>query len=876
MIKVIIDNATSEPLSDTPHWNTKESTMTPFGFGGYNDNRCGNGWSTGISYVNERIAFHGLSMFNAIENTNHPYAYVPHFEYYCVKIRIRLYVNDGINKHIYEELTITNIDWINLTCTFTTTNGDFNDQYLGTPAEKIYKRGFFKSSKYSNCGCIVNDPSGASDMFNSYFFDWWIRTRDENVLIPYQESIISGTQMPSIQKQQWGDKTFGIDYTYYFDWDGDDTIDETVTNSYEDIVTVKQYDNTTSTPQEVTIETIEYDNNGTLLPLEGLILTYTDNFLEVDGNNLWLSITGTLGPDDPQYHQGDSYFSVMLAPKSNHTYINIQEYNKESIVDVLNDVYNPLDIIPQITDNNLYKDLTGWSSSTYQASCKLNIKLLTPNIDYLLMLINVSTFESTGPIGKYKNIRYVTIRVNNDSPEYPTIPPIIPPVSTSNTYTPFVSYEEPPCPTGCVEDTVFTKLSNNGDVLDESNCLYFYNTNQGIVYTWDVKNGVTTPYILPYAMVNSEDIAIAQSHIWMYDYANNVIREWSYVSTNDIYTFSYSCVYFNIILQKGFCALNDTTLFGVNYITNQFVEVDLTQSPVVYTTKFPIIVGRTITDVIVIGNKIYCTSYIGAVYYFTKLDYITGTIERDFVVHVTALGIMVYNGSFYILDDLTNYYKLNLNSLSIEYIGKIDDNTILLGGTHASSCISTTKIDLTDTPCCIEILDSSCVLYTGEDFNCGDKMNISKYDNITIVVNKIYDMLCLYPNIPGPKGLTGPIGYNGQDGTNCERIQFFARIIPDPNDTTGFGYTVVVEHIEDPTMTFTYQWEITGMFDLPIDSTTVTVLLTPVLTYGLISIQPEPDIQYIFGQLLITVTDTYGNKTYDSRLIDYIGYNPET
>lgn len=374
---VVIGNPYGEGM---PDWNSKEVEA-------YN-NRVISGTSPElpVSYIHERLSFNGLSIFDPAANANHPYASIDGWEQYCKRIRIRIYRNDNTYKHIYATLEVTNIDWANGECLYGMFDYEFNiAEGIGDPV--IYP--YLKQMK------------PADNIAHGYFFEFGIRSMargdwgTSKYLASEQNSISTyNNTYVSTDTKDWGDKTFGIDYTYMFEWPDGST--EVVTNSYEDILIIKDFDNETGTPQTTFISSIK-DSNGVDLNVRKYIALAdgcdpdSDLILETSTGEYWLPVyaynnDGTNG----------GLLSVMLSPSLPDPR-NIQEVNVEPVAGAAHADWSPLDMIPQANNSELVRNAVQWSNIggiDGSAYFELNISKLAKSVDYKLYVIQVYVVET--------------------------------------------------------------------------------------------------------------------------------------------------------------------------------------------------------------------------------------------------------------------------------------------------------------------------------------------------------------------------------------------------------------------------------------------------------------------------------------------------
>jgi hypothetical protein len=240
----------------------------------------------------------------------------------------------------------------------------------------------------------------ATNISNGYFMDWAIRSRAENSVSVHNKYLPSDMNdvntwlnaQSSNDVQDWGDKTFGIDYTYFFTWP--DGSQEVVTNSFDDVITIKDFDNETSSPQDIVIASIK-DSLGEDLNIRKYICdSDADLVPDIDANGneqLWLPVYAYL-----DIVNGGGAFSLMLS-EATSTPSNIQEVNDTVSPVIVNSDLEPLLMIPQITDPTLVRNVNGWTTVGGDPGTvyfELNIKKLVEGVDYKLYAIHTLNVET--------------------------------------------------------------------------------------------------------------------------------------------------------------------------------------------------------------------------------------------------------------------------------------------------------------------------------------------------------------------------------------------------------------------------------------------------------------------------------------------------
>ena len=124
-------------------------------------------------------------------------------------------------------------------------------------------------------------------------------------------------------------------------------------------------------------------------------------------------------------------------------------------------------------------------------------------------------------------------------------------------------------------------------------------------------------------------------------------------------------------IGNGLGVIDNTTLVSSSLGSGgNIIEIDITTSTAVFTTKFPMPSGRKISGDMVYTysppNKLIC-SYdgSGANRYITQHDYTTGNIEVDVLVSPTIAnpwGMFMTSGDLYICNSNGAIYNFSLSS----------------------------------------------------------------------------------------------------------------------------------------------------------------------------------------------------------------------
>lgn len=182
----------------------------------------------------------------------------------------------------------------------------------------------------------------------------------------------------------------------------------------------------------------------------------------------------------------------------------------------------------------------------------------------------------------------------------------------------------------------------------------------GYVFSTNASTNITS-FFGP--TLSSSDIAHTTTKLWLYDPSK--IREW------DITLCPFSATFNRDItlpsnLGAGLGVIDNTTL--VSTVGGNVVEIDITSSPAVFTTKFATPLGRSIAGDMVYTysapNKLICSYTAGANKYITQHDYTTGNIEADVLVSPTIpnpWGMFMSSGNLYVCNTTGQIYNFLLS-----------------------------------------------------------------------------------------------------------------------------------------------------------------------------------------------------------------------
>ena len=198
-------------------------------------------------------------------------------------------------------------------------------------------------------------------------------------------------------------------------------------------------------------------------------------------------------------------------------------------------------------------------------------------------------------------------------------------------------------------DTCDVIFNNSGSIYK-----YVFSTNES--------TDITT-YFDP--TIGSSDIAHTTTKLWIY--SGTILKEYNITLCPFSASFSR-----NITLPSnigaGLAVIDNTTL--VSTAGGNVIEIDITSSTAVFTTKFPVPSGRGIAGDMVYTysspNKLLCLyNGSGSNRYITQHDYTTGNIETDVLISPTIpnpWGMFMVSGDLYICNDSGSIYNFLLSS----------------------------------------------------------------------------------------------------------------------------------------------------------------------------------------------------------------------
>jgi hypothetical protein len=245
--------------------------------------------------------------------------------------------------------------------------------------------------------------------------------------------------------------------------------------------------------------------------------------------------------------------------------------------------------------------------------------------------------------------------------------------------------EEGNCDEVCLEtcDILFNALPGNN--------IYGYNYNSNV--------SILLNDYFDIQPIGSSDIAHTTNKLWVYSFSN--IYEY------DITLCPFSAVFNRLIalpnpLGAGLTAINDTTLISSS--SNNIVQIDISGSVAIVTTKFPMPTGRSIAGDMVYTysapNKLICSYNQSTNAYITQHNYSNGAVEVDVIVSPTIYapwGMFISSGNLYIGNSNGQLYNFQLNSpYNLTYV-KTAPNRIA-GASQPPVCANITIIAPTPTP----------------------------------------------------------------------------------------------------------------------------------------------------------------------------------
>ena len=275
-------------------------------------------------------------------------------------------------------------------------------------------------------------------------------------------------------------------------------------------------------------------------------------------------------------------------------------------------------------------------------------------------LLSVSNLYFSNGINTYLiNNKILTITPCTTPTPTPTLTQTLTPTPT---LTPTQTLTSTPTPT---QTLTSTPTPTSPYCLDT--CDIIFNTGAfilGYVFSTNVSTNITS-YFTP--TISSGDIAHTTTKLWIY--SNTIIKEYNITLCPFSASFSR-----NITLPSpignGLGVIDNTTLVSSNLSGGNIIEIDITTSTAVFTTKFPMPSGRYISGDMVYTysspNKLICSyNGSGTNRYITQHDYTTGNIEVDVLVSPTIAnpwGMFMTSGDLYICNSNGAIYNFSLSS----------------------------------------------------------------------------------------------------------------------------------------------------------------------------------------------------------------------
>jgi len=223
-----------------------------------------------------------------------------------------------------------------------------------------------------------------------------------------------------------------------------------------------------------------------------------------------------------------------------------------------------------------------------------------------------------------------------------------------------------------------------------SDCSIFFNYSNEI-YTYDFGTNVSID-ITGYFNVpptSSADIANTTTKLWMYSGEN--MREYNIILSPFSGT-SYRTITLPNPLGNGLTSIDDTTL--ISSFNGNIIQIDITSPTAVFTTKFPMPSGRSISGdmVLTTSNKLICTYYSISGNYLTQHDYDTGEIEVDILLDPAInapFGMIIISGEIYVCNFGGEIYNLSTSEpYALTYIKTAPDN--ISGASQSPECSTVT------------------------------------------------------------------------------------------------------------------------------------------------------------------------------------------
>lgn len=251
-----------------------------------------------------------------------------------------------------------------------------------------------------------------------------------------------------------------------------------------------------------------------------------------------------------------------------------------------------------------------------------------------------------------------------------------------------------------------------------STCSVLFNSGSN-VYSYNVSANTLTLLTVPNFPNNSVDIAHSfngtTGKLW--GVSGTSFVEYNITLPSFTATFNRNIPFpVGYLSSAGLAAISNTVILAVNTFTspNEVVEIDVSGGSPVMTTKFPMVINRSISNISQSGitgdfyktttNKFIALNYVQVddefesirYCYITQWNYLTGVREMDIELAIgcATYGIFEDNGNIYITESSTSpnkLYIINRNSpYTVSYVRDININ--VLGASQVPSCLNSSLI----------------------------------------------------------------------------------------------------------------------------------------------------------------------------------------
>ena len=222
-------------------------------------------------------------------------------------------------------------------------------------------------------------------------------------------------------------------------------------------------------------------------------------------------------------------------------------------------------------------------------------------------------------------------------------------------------------------------------------CAVLYNNDANNVYYYTVSANTSTLLTIP-GFPTSLDIAHTLNKLW--GVSGSSFVEYNITLPSFTATFNrYISFPFGYTSSPGLAAISDTIILSVNGSTNEVVEIDVSGVSAVMTTKFPLVVGRSITGDFykTTTNKFLALNNDTGSCYLTQWDYLTGVLEVDIPLTMCGnYGLFQESGNIYItakLGSVTNLWTVNQNSpYTVSYVQQFGN--VVNGASQVPTCLT--------------------------------------------------------------------------------------------------------------------------------------------------------------------------------------------